>query len=358
MGSGLTDAHIRWKALASRLRFYFQTWTGRILLVNFLIFILITVSSGSLWAPDGRVLAFWGAKDPVGIAHGEWWRLLSPIFLHFGIIHFFLNALALKVVGSYLEPFLGSFWFLLIYFCSGVMGNLFSSLANMSIGAGASGAIFGLIGVGLVVEQLIMHKQGLRGRRRIGPFSSMAIINLVFALIFNLIASLSENAKVGMDNAAHLGGLTGGVVLGCAMMTLRKNKLLASKTKTGVLLLIVFFASLLGGAYIPLGTPYIYQHLLKEAERTQDERKSYFFLSEALAINAADPKVHFKRGSLMILYGDSHHALPDLLFAAQFSSMEDEFELLQQTLRNRARLEDAAIVQSILEDMRKNLKKI
>ncbi len=243
---------------ASRWGFYWQTWTGRLLAINFVLFLLISFSSGSFWAPGARVLSLWGAKDPIALAYGEWWRLLTPIFLHFGILHFVMNALALKVVGAHIEPILGAFWFLFIYICSGVAGNILSAISNISIGAGASGAIFGLIGVGVVFEQIILRRQGLKGLA-LGPFGWTAILNIAFAILFNLVSSSFEGSKVGIDNAAHMGGFGAGIVLSFVVLLLRKNRLMDRRPILGWGLLVLFCGTLGWSASIPLRHSRIYE---------------------------------------------------------------------------------------------------
>lgn len=330
--------------------FYFSTWTGRILLVNFILFLLISISSGSIFAPESQVLIAWGAKDPVGIARGEWWRLIAPIFLHFGIIHFALNSLALKVVGAYLEPMVGAFWFLLIYLGSGIAGNVLSSYTNVSLGAGASGAIFGLIGLGVVVERIVMYKEREQFFK-MGPFTYMTIINIAFAVVFNFISLLADGGRIGIDNSAHLGGLFGGMLLASAMLFIKRNRLLERNYLLGAGLILVFCGSLALGAYFPFFTPRIYEQLISEAEKNSELPRSYYYYTQALRINASDSKLRFKRGRALALLGEVHYAMEDLLYCARFGSLESDFEKLHEELIAMGHIEDAAAVKSILDRM-------
>lgn len=338
-----------------QVKFYISTWTGRILLVNFILFLLISFSSRSLFSPEGQVLVAWGAKDPVRIAQGEWWRFVSPIFLHFGILHFALNSLALKVVGSYLETMLGARWFLLIYLGSGVAGNVLSSLTNVSLGAGASGAIFGLIGVGMLLELMILYRE--KSKFYMAPFTSMAVLNIAFAIVFNFISHLSENSKVGIDNAAHIGGLLAGIILGTTMLLLKKNRLLSKNKLFGWSLTCFFVASLAFGAYIPLCTPRIYDELVKEADRSSNLSKAYYFYSQALKLDKTNPEIRFKHGRALVFLGDIHYALPDFLYCAHYQHLEPEFRKLYAELREAGHSEDATVLMSIIKRMQERAPK-
>jgi membrane associated rhomboid family serine protease len=148
-------------------------------------------------------LYHYGAKDNAAIAGGEYWRLLTAAFLHGGIIHLLVNSWSLYALGALLEPVLGRARFLATYLVSALTGSLSSWAFNSAIGVGASGAIFGLLGTALYLSW--------RGKtERIPPgalrsFALWTIYNLVYGFITPTI-----------DNAAHLGGLIGGVL--CAML--------------------------------------------------------------------------------------------------------------------------------------------
>ncbi|MBI2602514.1 MAG: rhomboid family intramembrane serine protease [Deltaproteobacteria bacterium] len=340
-----------------RLQFYLGTWTGRILVCNFILFALITVMSGDLFAPEGEILILWGAKDPVSIAQGEWWRLLTPIFLHFGIIHFLLNSIALKIIGAYLEPLLGTGWFLLIFLGSGVMGNVMSSLGNVSLGAGASGAIFGLIGVGMLIEQVIAREE-FGQRFRVGPFTSMALLNIVIAVVFNFVVSLSGNSGIGIDNAAHLGGLGAGLGLGLSMFYLRKNRFFQRKVFFGAALIASFMAIVGLGSYLVLRTPFIFEHLRAEAAASENDYRAYYFYTQAIALDTSDPQLRFERGKVLFRLGEIKRAFSDFLYASHHSFMLGQFQAFREKLLNETRHEEAAILDLLIKRMEERVKKI
>ena len=107
----------------------------------------------SILVPDNAdALIEFGAKDNVLIAQGEVWRLVSSMFLHISFIHFAVNNWALYVLSYQLEFFLKPKWFLILYLTSGIFGSLASNVFSLSTSAGASGALFGLLGAGLWLE--------------------------------------------------------------------------------------------------------------------------------------------------------------------------------------------------------------
>ena len=131
--------------------------------------------------------------DLVGVAHGDWWRLITAAFLHYGPFHLLLNMLALYWFGSLLEQRIGSGRFLLLYLVSGLAGSAGALIASPeSPTVGASGAIFGILGAGLVLEQQRDYVFG-------GSALGIIIINLVFTFAI-------PNISIG----GHIGGLIGG----------------------------------------------------------------------------------------------------------------------------------------------------
>ncbi|MGX1901053.1 rhomboid family intramembrane serine protease [Thermolongibacillus altinsuensis] len=138
----------------------------------------------------------YGAKFNPLILEGEWWRFFTPIVLHIGFAHLFMNTLALYYLGPMVEKLYGPLRFLFIYLFAGFFGSLASFLFTSSVSAGASGAIFGCFGAllyfGIVHPPLFFRTIGVNILTVIG-------INLLFGLVVP-----------GIDNAGHIGGLIGG----------------------------------------------------------------------------------------------------------------------------------------------------
>jgi membrane associated rhomboid family serine protease len=131
----------------------------------------------------------------IGVGEGDWWRLITAAFLHYGPFHLIMNMLALYWFGSLLEQRIGSGRFLLLYLVSGLAGSAGALLWSPTTPTvGASGAIFGILGAGLVLEQQ---------RDYVFGGSALGIIVINFVLTF----SISSISKGG-----HIGGLVGGIV--------------------------------------------------------------------------------------------------------------------------------------------------
>ncbi len=165
--------------------------------------------SGSLVnGPSASVLARLGASVPGFIAEGQWWRLLSAMFLHAGLFHIALNGYALWIFGTQVERDFGKARFLAIYFVSGFMGSVASYFfapltlgALFTVGVGASGAIVGLLGA------FIAYNYRRRDTR-------LARANLQWAIMLIVLNAVLGQAIAGVDNIAHLGGLVAGGLCG------------------------------------------------------------------------------------------------------------------------------------------------
>lgn len=143
----------------------------------------------------------YGAKIRQSIAEGEAWRLVTPIFVHVGLWHFFINMYSLYVLGPAVESFFGSVRMLTFYLITGVGGVGLSMLFSANASAGASGAIFGLLGS--LVAFFYAHRK-VFGRRGMLQFR-----NLIFVALLNLFLGLMP----GIDNWGHLGGFFTGLVV-------------------------------------------------------------------------------------------------------------------------------------------------
>jgi membrane associated rhomboid family serine protease len=139
-----------------------------------------------------------------GLAHGEWWRLLTAAFLHANLFHLLMNMLVLWIVGGPLETVIGRGRYLGIYVVSGLAGSAGALLLSPdAITVGASGAIFGLFGAALVAERQGTAVLG-------GSVMGIVVLNLVFTFAF---------ARYGISVGGHLGGLAGGAL---AMLALTR----------------------------------------------------------------------------------------------------------------------------------------
>jgi rhomboid protease GluP len=140
-----------------------------------------------------------GLKDNASILNGELWRLVTPVFIHAGILHLGVNMYSLFALGPAVERFFGPPRFLAVYLLSGIGGVVFSLAFSPAASVGASGAIFGLLGA--LATFLYLH------RPVFGPRGGMMLRQLVIVGALNLFASLSP----GIDLWGHVGGLVTGV---------------------------------------------------------------------------------------------------------------------------------------------------
>lgn len=174
--------------------------------VQIIMFFLMEASGGST---NSQTLIKWGAKVNYLIANGEWWRLITPIFLHIGFLHLAMNSIALYYVGPLIERIFGNSRFFIIYLFAGFSGAFASFLYSPSLSAGASGAIFGCFGALLYFAwqfpKLFFRVMGW---------------NVIIIIIINLIFGFTIQ---GIDNAGHIGGLAGGF-LATAIVHFPKKK--------------------------------------------------------------------------------------------------------------------------------------
>lgn len=176
------------------------------MIIQIAVFFWLEMHGGST---NNFTLIKYGAKFNPLIYNGEWWRFITPIFLHIGFLHLATNTLALYFLGEAVERIYGNIRFPFIYLFAGIIGVIASFLFSPNISAGASGAIFGCLGAllyfGVIYPKLFFRTIG---------------INLIVILIVNLVFDFSAT---GIDNAGHLGGLAGGF-LAAGMVHFPKQK--------------------------------------------------------------------------------------------------------------------------------------
>jgi rhomboid protease GluP len=170
--------------------------------INIVIFIMMAISGVNIMLPDNESLILWGANFRPVTLEGEWWRLITSCFLHIGIIHLLLNMYALLYIGLLLEPYLGKSRFLSAYLLTGIAASAASLYWNeLTISAGASGAIFGMYGVFLAMLTTNLIEKSAR---------KALLMSIAVFVGYNLLNGLKD----GIDNAAHVGGLVSGLIIG------------------------------------------------------------------------------------------------------------------------------------------------
>jgi len=183
-----------------------------IFVINILLFVVSILATNNqqgglnlFGGVSSRVLYEFGARQSLAILSGEWWRLVMPIFLHLGILHFGMNTMVLLDFGPRVESTYGSPRFLFLYVFTGIFGFVTSTLWNLywshgyGLSAGASGALCGLLGV--LLGATIGHK-GRQAQETRSQMTRMIIYLVIMGFLFYV------------DNAAHFGGLVSGLLFG------------------------------------------------------------------------------------------------------------------------------------------------
>ena len=183
--------------------------TQLLIAINLIVFIAMLGGGADIWHSSNGVQLDWGANFGPAVQDGEWWRLGSALFLHFGVIHLALNLLALWDSGQLVERMYGHVRFSGIYFSSGLAGNLLSLATNegSAVSGGASGAIFGVYGALLIFlwrERTNIHPHEFRWL--FWGAAGFAVITIALGL-----------SVTGIDNAAHIGGFMTGIMGGIVL---------------------------------------------------------------------------------------------------------------------------------------------
>ncbi len=223
--------------------------TKALIALNVLAFLGMVVCSGGagFMEPSNDLLKKWGADFGPLTLNGDYWRVVTSMFLHIGFIHLLVNMAALRSLGESCERLLGSGKFLAVYFIAGLAGNIASLLLNpVVLSAGASGAIFGVYGAlfaFFLAHRDTMNKQALlNGSRAAAAF-----------IVYNLFLGFA----FGFDNAAHIGGLLTGLL--CGYLCLQRS---SAKVKAGATLLVLgMIGTFCVARYAPFDFSGQYKHL-------------------------------------------------------------------------------------------------
>lgn len=215
------------------------------------------VHSGVSWSlPDREQLLRFGANSTHLVLEGQWYRMFTATFVHIGLLHIATNMWCLWNLGLLGEPLLGPFGLVAVYVLTGVAGNLLSNAVNIASaiathnasildipGAGASGAVFGIAGILIVL---------LSNRKLPIPWAELKRLrtSVIRFAVINLIiggSTLVLNSPIRIDNSAHIGGFLSGLALGPALvprMTAGRVRYLARQRT--VFLVAAFVLALIG----------------------------------------------------------------------------------------------------------------
>lgn len=187
-----------------------------------LIYGAMTLVGGST---NVNVLITFGAKLNALIQQGEWWRLVTPMFLHIGFTHILMNMITLYFVGMQIEAAFGHTRFLVLFLVAGVGGNVASFCFSNSLSAGASTAIFGLFGAFMMLGESFWQNPVIRQLTQ--TFLAFVVMNILFDLFAPEI-----------DLAGHLGGLAAGFLVAYSLDVPRIGKVRTIKRVVATIVLI------------------------------------------------------------------------------------------------------------------------
>lgn len=185
--------------------------TPIIINLNILFYLAMIIAGLGLISFKAIDLLHWGANFRPATTNGQWWRLLTSIFLHGGLLHLVANMASLLFAGIFLEPLLGRTKYALIYLATGILASCASIWWHpATVSVGASGAIFGLYGVFLALLLLKVFP---------ASFSKGFLISILVFVGYNLLMGFTG----GIDNAAHIGGLVSGFIIGLLLTPILKK---------------------------------------------------------------------------------------------------------------------------------------
>ncbi|NDE14721.1 rhomboid family intramembrane serine protease [bacterium] len=323
------------------INYWLGTISGRLMAINTAVFLVMSWQSGSLLLPGREVLLEFGAKDPVGLVQGEFWRFLTPVFVHIGMIHFFFNSMGLYYIGYQLERILGTRWFLIVYLGSGIFGNIASAVSSVAMSAGASGALFGLLGSGYVLERIVGRRieevTGKRPRRRV--YAGMVVINIIFGLMIP-----------GIDNAAHMGGLFTGASLTWAMLHLRPNRLTYRSKPYAYMMISILLALSLAGIKAATDPGFVVSRFEKAADRAHSAQEGVYYIEQALLIMPRDRHLMAEKVKLLLMSSDPHDAISEIRNLAADPEGLEELRRLQRDFQRDGLVRQSKFLEFFLQE--------
>ena len=333
----MTDVTENWPSLGTAIK---QRTPGIpvtkcLIAANLLVFVLMLFNGAGFWHSPNNVQLAWGANFGPATQDGEWWRLFTALFLHFGAVHLTLNMIAFWDGGQLVERMYGHWRYLLIYLVSGLVGNLVSLVwqGNQAVSGGASGAIFGIYGALIVFlwqERAVLDRHEFRWL-----FGGACVFALATIALGFIIPSI--------DNAAHIGGFVAGLLSGLVLM--RRLQVQAVALRLPRLLAAGVLAALVGFMLVRLPAPkYNWGHeLLLQKEISA-------FIQEDQAINRSWLNImhESKQGNVTYLelgeqienditdrYQERYEALSQLPYDPNLPSAAQLESILQYTKQKR-----------------------
>ena len=302
-----------------------QPWvTWALLVVNTTVW-LVSSSGGD--TRDPQVLINFGAMFGPRIVAGEYWRLFIAMFLHSGLVHLLMNGLGLFMVGSLVERRFGHLRFLLVYLLAGLFGSLASfGLNSVAVGAGASGAIFGVLGA--LVAFFLVHRNifGIEGRQ--------SLVGVLMVAGF-ILASGIQTEQV--DNWAHIGGFVAGFLIGLAISPhyrlvadpigsyrrIVDTKSLMSRWWVAPSVMVFLFVGTWGASVRFPETAYPHVVLAEGYYKNGDPNRALVEANEAIFLEKNSARAYYIRGLIRLDQGKVNAAVSDLGDAVLYGRISD-----------------------------------
>jgi membrane associated rhomboid family serine protease len=288
---------------------------------NVVMFLLMALTSGSLMNFDIPTSIKWGANYGPLTLTGQWWRLETSTFLHGGLFHVLFNMWALLNLGLLAEIIFGTEQYLALYLLAGLGGSVASLCWHPTVvGVGASGAIFGVAGA-MLPALFFERNQRLRAAMR-GNLGSIA-----FFVVFNILYGAGARQ---IDNAAHLGGLATGLLLGLALPKVSEGPLSRSRGRTLAALLATAALIFAGAMYAKRsGSATITYSRARDAALANKVDEAITLAKQAVAQKPELTEAHLLLASLYLDSRQPELAIPELrIVTQQAPNFPDGFSLL------------------------------
>lgn len=315
-------------------QFLFGTWSGRLILANLIVFLfeLFLSPNASLNAIPYETLIRLGAKDSVLLASGEYWRLITPMFLHGNLLHLLFNNWALYAIAFQVEALLGARKFLIVYFLAGIGGNILSALWTLNLSVGASGALFGLLGCAWFFERTIHRRvtEVTGFKPKTGAYTVMVVANILFGFIIPQI-----------DNAAHIGGLLVGILSAYVVLRATPNRLVPLHVSRARWVCGLAGLVFIGLAVLGASPYYVKWRMQRAADLTEAPAERYFLLSRFLQLDATDRTALWQHFRLALKLKDFTRADSDF----KLLSGDPDFALRLKQLMDDLSAQDSEAVQ-------------
>ena len=321
------------------------TLTRVIFGINVAVFLGMALATGSVSGFPGQDLVHWGANWGPSTLSGQWWNLLTYMFLHGSLMHIAFNMWCLWDLGALCESLYGRWTFAAVYLLTGIAGGVASVAWNPGVlSVGASGAIFGLAGAliaSFYLGEFSLPSFAIRGTLR----------SLVFFVGFNV---LFGSLFPGIDNAAHFGGLGTGMILGALIARVAPEHDRPVR-RAGVLLFVTLLVggSALGvqrwrgrylmglGIYSQNNTSRMITALQKKVKQSPQDASAHYALAHEYFANGQFPQGEAELKRVLELQPENSTARMDLgilyLNGAQPKEAQDEFKKLLTHEPNNAR---------------------